>query len=126
MVSFSNILVAYFLIGSVMVGGGAIDFQESGVTGFFIDETAQGGFTTSENATQNFQEADNIVEKVIKQLTGTVALVWSLIQSVLTFINWPVAVLNSVNAPPIAVVGLGGSLTAAFYISAVGIIGRVI
>lgn len=75
MVSFSNILVAYFVIGSVMVGGGAIDFQESGVPGFFVDETEAGGFAASENASQKFKEADNIVDKIIKQLTGTVALV---------------------------------------------------
>jgi len=121
MVRFSNIVLAYLIIGTVMFGGGAIGFEEIGIAGAFVDDGA-GGIAPDSDRTQNLKGIGGAIQSVVDQFAGPLVLVFNLIVALLGFLNWPITVLNSVNAPPIAVIGLGGSFTAAFYLSVIRVV----
>jgi len=104
-----------------MFGGGAIDLADAGVTQVFIDD-GPGGIAPDDDTTQSLQGVGGAIQSVVDQFAGPIVIVWNLVTGIMTFVNWPITVLNGVNAPPIAVVGLGGSLTAAFYLSVVRLV----
>lgn len=113
----SDIILAYFIIGAVMYGGGAINYEDAGLSQYFVDqdgnnfEVAEG----NEEAAGVLQKFGQSVTDLIGVALGGIQLVFNLFTHLLGFMNWPIVVLLSNNAPPIAVLLIGGSLEVAFY-----------
>jgi hypothetical protein len=125
MVRFSNIVLAYFVIGVVMFGGGAVQWDNSGVAQFFVEQDQQTGeFQGSENLDSKKDQAGSALGSVANAVAGPILVVWNLAVGLFAALHWPVVVLNSNNAPPIMVLGLGGPFVAAFYLSFIRLIRR--
>jgi len=118
---FTRMILAYFVIGSVMFGGGAISFEEAGVAGFFVDDLGD-GFGPSENSQNQLSGVGNAIGQLVGEFLGAIQLVWNLIVGLLGFLNWPIIVLMSNNAPPMAVLLIGGTFSAAFYLGVIRLI----
>lgn len=121
--NFSNIIMAYFVIGAVMFGGGAIQWDESGAAQFFVNNNS-GDVAGSEQAASNLGGIGGAIQSVVDMVAGPLILVWNLIVGLLSFMHWPVVVLESHNAPPSITILLGGSFTVAFYMSLLGLVTR--
>jgi len=118
---FSSIILAYFIIGAVMFGGGAITYQESGVASFFVEQDG-GGFGPGQEAEDKLGGIGIAISNLLEEFIGGIQLVYNLIVGLLGFINWPIIVLVQTNAPPVAVLLIGGSFTVAFYGSVISLI----
>lgn len=125
----SDVVLIYFVIGAVMVGGGAVDLggtggEGAGIVGFFVQEDAEGDIQAEQNTTENLDNTDSAISTVVNLTVGAALLVWNLAIGLFTFIHWPIAVLTQNNAPPMAVLLLGGGFTAAFYMGVIGLLWR--
>lgn len=125
--NFRNLALAYFVIGGVMLGGGAVDFEDAGVTQFFIDQEGSTFSPAEAEPGQKSPESalDGVVGAIlgiIDALTGGIILVFNLAVALLGYLNWPITVLAGANAPPMAVLMLGGTFTAGFYLSVIQLV----
>lgn len=119
----SEIVVIYFVIGSVMVGGGALDFSEAGIATEFVDQESD-GFSFNSSISQEIADTGGAIDTVVTLTVGGISLIWDLMKILFGFIHWPIVALSSNNAPPMAVLLLGGSMTAAFYMAIGGLVWR--
>jgi hypothetical protein len=122
MVRFSSIILAYFVIGSIMIGGGAIDLQDAGVAQFFVEQDEGGDLVPAQERQQDLEGLGGALQSVIDAVVGPIVLIYNLIVGLLAYLNWPLTVLAANNAPPMAILVIGGSFTAAFYLSIVRLI----
>jgi len=125
----SDVVLVYFVIGAVMVGGGAVDLggtggQGAGIVGFFVEEDASGDLQPSNETTSQIDNTGGAISTVVNLAVGAALLVWNLASGLFNFINWPILVLLQHNAPPMAVLLIGGSFTAAFYMAVIGLLWR--
>ncbi|WP_435125364.1 hypothetical protein [Halobaculum sp. D14] len=118
---FTNIILAYLIIGAVMWAGGAVAYGQSGVNQFFIQED-DGQLSPGEQPAQEVSGVGNTIKNVIASFGGPLVLIWNLVTGLLTWLNWPITVLLAVNAPPKVVVLLGGPMTASFYLSTIRVV----
>jgi len=118
---FSSIILAYFVVGAVMFGGGAISYEESGVASFFVEQDG-GQFGPAQDAEEELGGIGTAISNLVGQFIGGIQLVYNLVVGLLGFINWPIIVLSQNNAPPIATLLIGGSFTVAFYGSVIRLI----
>lgn len=112
---FQKIVLAYFVIGVVMWGGGAINWEQAGVAQFFFD--VNGGVTPSGELEANLSGVGTAIQSVINMAIGGLQIFWNLIVGVVSFMHWPVVVLAGGNAPPRITVLVGGGMVAVFYLS---------
>lgn len=125
---FRQIILAYFVIGAVMYGGGAIAWEDSGLASWFVSTdggTVEVQGQTSENVEDPFSNLDaagRSIAGVIATFGGPVLVVWNLIVGITGFLHWPVLVLATNNAPPSVTILLGGGFVVAFYMSLVGLV----
>lgn len=112
----SNIIMAYFVIGVVMWGGGVVGFGDAGVATIFFDQD-QDGISTDDEASQNLDEQTGIIQQLAALAVGGLVFVVNLVTIFIQFLNWPIFVLLQNNAPPVMTVLLGGSFSAGFYLS---------
>lgn len=122
MARFRQYIIAYFILGAVMMGGGAVTYQEAGVPTFFIQEPDNGTVNATQEPQDNAGGIGGMIKSVVDSFTGGLILVWELVTGLFTFMNWPIVVLQSNNAPPMATVMLGGPFTAGFYGSVIGLV----
>lgn len=118
MVRYEDVILAYFIIGVIMWGGGAIDYGETGLVGQFISSTGGGGdpVEVNEEAAQQLEQSGGPIQEAAQQIGGSALLaVWNLIAGTIGYLFWPVGVLVGSNAPPQASILFGGSLTVAFF-----------
>lgn len=120
----SDVVLVYFVIGAVMVGGGAIDIGQAGIVNFFVEETGDGEIEATGQATDQIDETGGAISTVVSLAVGAIVLVWQLAIGLFTFIHWPIVALTQNNAPPMVVLLLGGSFTAAFYMAVIGTVWR--
>lgn len=120
---FSNLIMAYFVIGAVMWGGGAIDYQESGVAAFFVDNNS-GDVAGSEQAESNLSGIGGAIQSVVDMFAGPLIIIWNLVVGLTAFMHWPIVVLEGNNAPPSVTVLLGGGFVVGFYMSLIGLVTR--
>lgn len=118
---FSDVILAYVVIGGVMFGGGAIAWDDAGVAGWFVEDTST-GFEPSDNTTGKAQDVEGSIKNIVGQFAGPLVIVWNFVVAFVSFINWPIVVLASNNAPPVIILILGVPLTAAFYLSLVRLV----
>lgn len=120
----SDVVMVYFVIGAVMVGGGALEVGNAGIADFFVSEGDNGTLQPAQNTTEQIQNTGGAISTVVSLAVGGILLVWSFVQGLFTYLNWPIFVLLQHNAPPMAVLLLGGSFTAAFYLAIAGLLWR--
>lgn len=119
--NFKKIILAYFVIGAVMYGGGAIVMDDSGLTQWFID-TDGDQVGVEDQSTEKLEGVGGAIKSVVDAFGGPLVLVWNTVVDFIGFMHWPVVVLASNNAPPKFTILFGGSLTAAFYVSIIGLV----
>jgi hypothetical protein len=113
MVRFSSIIVAYFVIGALMWGGGAIAWDDTGLGGLIIDDPVN-GVQTNESTADELENAGGPIQQSLQQLGGPLLAIWSIIVQFIGYLFWPIMVLQTANAPPRITVLLGGSFSVAF------------
>lgn len=112
----SSIVMSYLIIGVVVFGGGVIQWGDAGVVTYFA--AADGGtFAPAGTALSQLETAGGSLETVVGLAVGMVLVVWNLLINLLAFFHWPIIALNDMNAPPLAVLLLGGGYVGAFYMS---------
>jgi len=116
---FGTIILAYFVIGVVMFGGGAIDYEDAGVATYFVEDPGGEGPEPRKEASDNLGGIGTAISNLVGQFVGALQLVYNLVVGLLGFLNWPVVVLLSVNAPPSSVLLLGGTMQVGFYVSVI-------
>jgi len=119
-VRFTRVVLLYFTLGAVLFAGGGISFDQAGVAGFFIDQE-DAGFVASDQADQNLGGIGGALQELVGTLIGGIQLVFNLSFGLFGFLNWPIVMLLSVNAPPMAVLLIGGPLSASFYLSIISL-----
>lgn len=108
----TRILLLYFVMGAVMFGGGAVQFDDSGVTQYFIsDQTGE----PSDQAQGELSGLDSAIASLVGQVGGAIQLVWNLVFGIVLFLNWPLTVMLDNGVPPRVSILFGGSLTVMFY-----------
>lgn len=117
----TNIIVIYFVVGAVLFGGGAIDYSETGVASYFVEQDG-GSFVASDDAQGELQGVGGAISSLVGQFAGPLVLVWNLIVGLVGFSMWPLLTLLSNDAPPRVALLLGGSLTASFYLSLIALV----
>ncbi|RDZ99259.1 hypothetical protein DEQ92_20940 [Haloferax sp. Atlit-6N] len=120
-IRFSRIVLLYFVLGAVMFGGGAVSYDDSGVTKYFIDQDGD-DVEAGEQPSSNLQGVAGAITSLVGQVGGATVLVWNLAVGVVSFLNWPVVVFIENGAPPTVTVLLGGAPTVMFYGSLVTLV----
>lgn len=120
----SDVVIVYFVIGAVMVGGGALALGDAGVVNFIIAEDDQGNIEPADNAANQISQTGGAITTVVSLAVGAIVLVWELALGLFNFLNWPITMLYQNNAPPMAIILLGGSFTLAFYMAVIGLVWR--
>jgi len=118
---FTRVILLYFVLGAVMFGGGAISFEEAGVAVFFVEQDS-GSFAATDKADEGLQGLGGAIQQLVGEFIGAVQLVYNLAVGLLGFMNWPIVVLLSNNAPPMAVLLIGGTLSVSFYLSVISLV----
>lgn len=116
MVQAGDVIMAYFVIGAVMWGGGALAFDDAGVMSIFVDSD-DGDIAADGGAVDDLQEQQGIIQQTAALAVGGLVFVMNLLADIISFMNWPLVVFLQNNAPPTLTVLLGGSFTAGFYLS---------
>jgi hypothetical protein len=112
--NFRNIIVAYFVIGAVMWGGGAILWEDSGIGQFFIESPSEGEL--NENTQDDLESMSGPIQQAASQLQGSGLLaIWNILVKLIGSLFWPIIALQGVNAPPRVWVLFGGAPTVAFF-----------
>lgn len=112
---FGEILLAYFMIGAVLWGGGVIQWEKAGVGVLIIDQPGDGDVDVNEETGETLEDAGGPIQQVGSQFEGTgLVAVWNIIVPFLGYLFWPITVLIAVNAPPRVIVVLGGGVTMGF------------
>lgn len=120
---FRDVIMAYFVIGAVMFGGGAISWDNVGAASMFVDND-NGNIGGSEESASNLGGIGGAIQSAVNMFLGGLIIAWNLIIGLLAFLHWPITVLDSNNAPPTITILLGGGFTAAFYMSLIGVVIR--
>ncbi len=117
----SQIVLIYFVMGAVMFGGGAVTYDNSGVTQFFITKGPD-GVTPADTPEQKLDGVSGVITNLIGAFGGPAILVWNLFVGLLAWIHWPVFVLLDNAAPPRVTILLGGTLVVAFYMAVIRLV----
>lgn len=118
---FSSVVMAYFIIGAVMWGGGVIGWGDTGVAGVLIEDPESGD--VNEETAEEIEQLGGPIEQLLDSVAGGgLVAVWIFLKNLIGFMFWPIDTLYRVNAPIEAVVLLGGGVTMAFYASLLRII----
>jgi hypothetical protein len=121
---FGSILLAYFIIGTVMWGGGLIAWDTTGPVQEFVG-VENGSVDANESTAGQLERTGGVVGQAAQSLAGPILLVWNLVTGFVAYVFWPVTVLTTVNAPPQLIVLMGGSMSVAFFVAIVRLLGRV-
>jgi len=111
---FTRLVVLYFVLGAVMFGGGAVTWDDTGPTKYFVSNDAV-GVSPDDRARQNLGGVAGAISSLVGQFGAPLILVWNLVVGLVSFLNWPLFVMMENSVPPRVTVLLGGSLTVMFY-----------
>lgn len=117
----TNIIIIYFVLGAVMFGGGAVSWDDSGPTKYFVDKTGDKVSPNEENE-ESLTGVDKAITSLIGTFGGPVLLVWNLFVGFVSAIHWPLFVLMDNGAPPRVTILLGGTLTGMFYAASIRLV----
>lgn len=118
---FTRIIVLYFVLGALMFGGGAVSWDNSGPTQYFVSQD-QTGVSADSQPREQLGGVAGAITSLLGQFGAPLILVWNLVVGLVSFLNWPIFVLVENSAPPRVTVLLGGALTVMFYGSLVRLV----
>ena len=118
-----NLLLAYFVIGTMMWGGGVLTFEEAGVINSVVT-LDDGNVGVNESFANEIDKQDSVISGVVNAFSGGLTIVWNLIKIVFKFIHWPLTTLIQTHAPPQITILLGGGMTLSFYIAVIKLVSR--
>lgn len=119
---FSNVIIAYMLVGSMMWAGGVLAWDNVGVSSVFVDQDGNDVEGNEETANE-LEDSGGPIQNAVQALGGGALLaVWNLISKLIGAFIWPITALSAIGAPIEVVVIGGGSLSAAFFVSFVRLI----
>ncbi|QLD84607.1 hypothetical protein HWV23_02690 [Natronomonas halophila] len=120
---FSNVIMAYFVIGAVMWGGGAIAWTDAGVAELFVDNPDGDEASANSETAQALEEISGPIKQAASTIGGAGLLaVLGLLTSLFGYLFWPLTTLIGLGAPLEISLLFGGSLTCAFYVSLIRVI----
>lgn len=111
-----EIAVAYFVLGAVMFGGGAIPFDDTGLTQVMLTQDGDGEVSIASGFADQW-ESITTSPTVFDSLGGAMIMIWDILVLILGGAFWPVLVLLAVNAPTEVVLLGGGSISFAFIVA---------
>lgn len=115
---FTNVVLAYFVMGAVMWGGGAIAWQDSGLGPVFIETPGDGTTQANEETSDDLSQLGGPIQAAASAVAGTgLIAVWNILVKIVGVLNWPIITLISQNAPPRVTVVGGGAITVAFWVT---------
>lgn len=109
----SQVLIAYFMIGALMWGGGVIDWQDAGVTSLVVEEPGNNSVQANSSTGEEVQGLDDPLRSSDSDV-GLLTALLGLVVKLAGYLFWPVTVLASVEAPSEIVVLAGGGMSVAF------------
>lgn len=118
-----NLVLAYFVIGAMMWGGGVLTFEEAGVITAVVT-TDDGRVAPAEAFANRIDQQNSIIGGVVSAFGGGLLIVWNLVKIIFDFIHWPIITLSENHAPPALTVLLGGGMTLSFYIAIAILVSR--
>ena len=118
----SHIIMIYFIMGATMFGGGAVSYDNSGVTQFFVKQDGDGGVSPADGPESKLTGVSSVITNLIGAFGGPAILVWNLFVGLLAWMHWPVVVLIENAAPPRVTILLGGTLVVAFYMATIRLV----
>lgn len=120
---FSTVVMAYFICGALMWGGGIIVWGEAGVGTIVLDQQTDGGFSANETTGEQVEKSGGPIQEAADTVSGGGLLAaWSLVVNIFSYLFWPVTVLVSVNAPARVTVLAGGTLALAMLVGIIRVI----
>lgn len=121
---FGPIVMTYFVIGAVMWAGGGLAFGQAGVVGVIFDDVGgSDGVTINSSTSDQIQRTGGPIQEAVASVGGSGLLaVYQLAAGFFGFLFWPITALIVSNAPPRAVVVLGGIMTLGFILGFIRLI----
>jgi len=123
MARFAAVLLTYFVIGATMWGGGVISWGNTGIGGFIIEDV-DGAVSVNEKTGDALEQSGGPIRQAAATVGAPILAIWNFIIQFIGYLFWPITVLQSVAAPPRAVVIAGGSLTVMFLGAVIRLIRR--
>lgn len=108
----SQVLIAYFLVGALMWGGGVIDWADAGVADLIVTP-GNNSVQTNSSTGGDVTGLDDPIRSSDSDV-GLLTALLGLIAKLAGYLFWPVTVLLSVEAPAEIVVIAGGGMSVAF------------
>ncbi len=90
---FRNLIMIYFVMGAVCFGGGAVTFDNSGVTKYFVEMDGSGGVSPESGPEEKLSGLSGAITSLVGQFGGPIILVWNLFVGLISFLHWPLTVL---------------------------------
>jgi len=118
-----NLVLAYFIIGTMMWGGGALTFEEAGVITAVISND-HGQIDPAGAFAEAIDRQNSIIGGVVSAFGGGLLIVWNLMKIIFDFIHWPIITLVQNDAPPQITALLGGGMTLSFYLAIATLVSR--
>jgi hypothetical protein len=119
---FGHVVMAYFVIGAVMWGGGAIAWTDAGVAELFVDNPADDEASLNSETSSTLESIAGPIQQAASTVGGAGLLaILGLLTNLFSFLFWPLAVLLG-RAPLEIALLFGGSLTTAFYVSVIRVV----
>lgn len=112
----SNLLVIYFCMGAVVWGGGAINWDQTGLSQYFLEDATDNSPVEVNDSVQSEVEGikgPSLLAQV-GAFGGPLVLIWDFLIKLVAVMFWPVTMSVSFNAPPEVVVLLGGGVSVMF------------
>lgn len=111
---FQNLILAYFLVGAMMWGGGAIQWDDTGVATLIVS-VDNGDVDAQEDTKDDAEKMGGPIQEGLQSVGGGALLaVWNFVVKFLGFLFWPVLATQTIGSPTRVVVLVGGGLTTAF------------
>lgn len=118
---FTRVIVLYFVLGALMFGGGAVSWDDTGPTQYFLSQE-QAGVTADDQPQETLGGVAGAITSLVGQFGAPLILVWNLVFGLVSFLNWPIFVMAENSVPPRVTILFGGSLTVMFYGSLVRLV----
>lgn len=115
----SKLVVAYFVIGAVMLGGGALEFDEAGIVTHYLNEGDAGNISPDPGVSEDLGGVGNAIQSVIQTVMGPLLIIWKLVSGFIKFVHWPIYVMIGAEVPTRVMVLLGGAPVVMFYMGLV-------
>lgn len=123
MVRFAEIVLVYFIVGAVLWTGGALDYEQNGLVGEFVEPTGQGDVATNNDTVQQLEQAGGPIRQALSTVGGGALLaVYDIVAGILSVVYWPVTALVVMSAPVHITVAVGGGMSVAFVMGFVRLI----